>query len=309
MRSAYLALAIDTFLEAVWGYPPLGPLGEIRSIRDGKVEQFFGIIDRLGIQGFINHIGRMNGDGWDTYFGVLPRTRAEGTADAVVSKTQVLWADVDAKQFSTDLETGKLRALGSLNLFSPGPQVIVDSGGGYHAYWFLDRPHAYEDARPVMAWIADVVGGDKVQDAPRVLRVPGTFNWKRQPLRAARELRSLTPESRRYRLMDLIGQMPIPRSPRRRALGDIEWAPLPDWLEELISKGAPKGQRSELAFKVVLWLLRYGRSPDEIRTIFEMTPDGIGAKYVEKGRNGDSWLDYTVRAAAQAVDARQAVDA
>jgi len=148
-----------------------------------------------------------------------------------------------------------------------------------------------------MSWIADAIGGDHVQDAPRVLRLPGTRNWKRGEPVPCRLLRFK--QEYRYRLEDFQALMP-PVETRQREQGEpFERRDLPDWLVELIEDGAPQGQRSEACFKVALWLMRYGRTNEEIRDIFAGYGTGIGAKYAEKERAGDSWLEYTLRAAEE----------
>lgn len=78
----------------------------------------------------------------------------------------------------------------------PSPSVIVDSGGGLHGYWLLDQPWALDTdaARDAAAlvqrvWVQDVVGGDpSVHDLVRILRVPGTLNFKYDPPRLVRFL-------------------------------------------------------------------------------------------------------------------------
>ena len=68
-------------------------------------------------------------DRYDVYFGVLPRTRREGTKDAIESGA-VVWADVDSA-----------RALVELLSFEVPPSAAVRSGspGCHHAYWLLDE--------------------------------------------------------------------------------------------------------------------------------------------------------------------------
>lgn len=73
----------------------------------------------------------------------------------------------------------------------PAPSVVVDSGGGVHGYWLLREPWLLEsdDARQAAeivqrAWVQQVVGADKnVCDLVRILRVPGTLNFKYDPPR------------------------------------------------------------------------------------------------------------------------------
>lgn len=66
------------------------------------------------------------------------------------------------------------------------PSYIVLSGGGLHVYWLLDSLHTRDEWLPVAQHLkqAVVVGGLQADpavtaDAARVLRVPGTKNYKR----------------------------------------------------------------------------------------------------------------------------------
>lgn len=71
----------------------------------------------------------------------------------------------------------------------PAPSVIVDSGGGIHAYWLLREPWLLDSDEARQAaeivqrvWVQQVIGADKtVHDLVRILRVPGTRNFKYDP--------------------------------------------------------------------------------------------------------------------------------
>lgn len=71
----------------------------------------------------------------------------------------------------------------------PAPSVVVDSGGGIHGYWLLTEPwvldsdDAHSAAELVQrAWVQQVIGADaSVHDLTRILRVPGTRNFKYDP--------------------------------------------------------------------------------------------------------------------------------
>jgi Domain of unknown function (DUF927) len=67
----------------------------------------------------------------------------------------------------------------------PRPSIVVASGGGLHAYWLSDHSltveewQPYADALKVIALDAGLLFDAGVTgDAARVLRVPGTQNWK-----------------------------------------------------------------------------------------------------------------------------------
>lgn len=73
----------------------------------------------------------------------------------------------------------------------PYPSVAVDSGGGIHGYWLLKEPWILEndDVRSAAelvqrSWVQNVIGADpSVHDLVRILRIPGTFNFKYDPPR------------------------------------------------------------------------------------------------------------------------------
>lgn len=108
------------------------------------------------------------------------------------------------------------------HLETPQPSVIVDSGGGIHAYWLLCDPYLLdtedrrEAARIISRLWVDRVKGDKgASDLCRVLRVPGSQNYKYDPPRPVRFLDcDLT---RTYTLSVLAGCiLPIDTKPTQR---------------------------------------------------------------------------------------------
>ncbi len=110
------------------------------------------------------------------------RYSALRSADNAVS-SKVLYADVDKYE-------SKEAALQAIKDFcersgSPYPSAIVDSGGGIHAYWFLPEPLQKDDW---LGWAAKLDGlmtvnglkHDNIStDISRILRLPGSFNFKR----------------------------------------------------------------------------------------------------------------------------------
>lgn len=72
----------------------------------------------------------------------------------------------------------------------PSPSVLIQSGGGLHAYWLLDSPYVTDSpdrldvAKHMQAAWVGLVGGDPgAHDLTRVLRVPGSWNYKYAPRR------------------------------------------------------------------------------------------------------------------------------
>jgi hypothetical protein len=75
----------------------------------------------------------------------------------------------------------------------PPPTALVSSGGGLHAYWISDRPLTVEEWSQYAEGLKNAAQANGLfcdlgvtADAARVLRVPGTFNYKKdQPRRVA----------------------------------------------------------------------------------------------------------------------------
>jgi AAA domain-containing protein len=125
----------------------------------------------------------------------IPETNARGEAAAssavrsqvaCISAINCLFAEYDAKDFGND----KPACRAAIAELDPPPSAIVDSGGGYHCYWLLDKPFPLStpDARAravkiQAAWVR-LMGSDPAsKDLARVLRVPGTKNYKYDPPR------------------------------------------------------------------------------------------------------------------------------
>ena len=133
-------------------------------------------------------------EGLHTYFGInpvvrIPHRNAKGRAVApkwararyeILQAVNCLFSEFDAKHYG-----GKAQALEHVKQLTPAPTVIVDSGGGWHCYWLLSDTYRIT-GKPSLDKITDVqyrwvdfTGGDPgAKDLCRVLRVPGTRNYK-----------------------------------------------------------------------------------------------------------------------------------
>jgi hypothetical protein len=130
-------------------------------------------------------------DDWDVFFGVGFRS-CPAVADIArcphqrkgidhVSRLPAAWVDLDvkspdepAKRYDTILD-----GLDALDSLPTRPDIIVGSGAGLHAYWVFGEPtHDLERVVGINERIVARLGVDNCGDAPRILRVPGTFNHK-----------------------------------------------------------------------------------------------------------------------------------
>jgi len=140
-----------------------------------------------------------------------------------VQSVQVFVLDVDtgkAGGYATKQDAlnaiVRLHAEGTL----PFPSVLIDSGGGFHLYWLLDRTYTREEWDPLARAFrsrlqvvdpklaVDVV---RVTDAAGLLRVPGTRNMKRNLLVSVVH----ADYNRRFSPSELIGKQAelVPASP------------------------------------------------------------------------------------------------
>ena len=120
------------------------------------------------------------------YFSLCPRKTEAGTEIKDVSGISILWADLDAHGKPKEGAWELVQAL------TPSPSIIVDSGGGYHAYWLLDTfyptpdDETRDDANGIVRGLAFHMHGDPAAtDLARIFRIPGTENIKPEVMKTA----------------------------------------------------------------------------------------------------------------------------
>ena len=107
----------------------------------------------------------------DVYMGVIARRRRRGGRRDLVAGAAVIWVDCDDDAASRALER-----------FEPAPHIVVASGSGSnrHAYWLLGERMPLDGIEQLNRGLAVSLGADdRACDAARILRPPGTANWKR----------------------------------------------------------------------------------------------------------------------------------
>jgi len=76
------------------------------------------------------------------------------------------------------------QALETIQNFKFKPTAVIHSGGGFHCYWVLEKPlpvkkYGVDAIEAVNKFFSQQLGGDPgTQDISRVLRLPGTYNFK-----------------------------------------------------------------------------------------------------------------------------------
>lgn len=163
---------ISRFVAAI--FDP-GDLVEIRILPAGK--QIYTKVEKItDLAGQLQFANEADGSRQNIYIGVNPRKRKGGEAKDV-ALARVLVADFDhcsPEQTSEQIKKAKL----------PEPSMIVDSGHGTHAYWRLAEPMS-----DLGLWtraqkqLIKLLGSDPViHDPPRILRLPGFYNVKNEPV-------------------------------------------------------------------------------------------------------------------------------
>ena len=221
--------------------------------------------------------------GWSVYFGVVTRSKHPGTVANCVELPAV-WIDIDGSKPIDVL----------LAAYHP-PSLIVDSGGGLHAYWLLTEPMDVSEAEDndghpavaLMQGLARIFASDRsVADLARIMRLPGTHNSKRgDPVPCT----ILHQSDARYEFDDLvewvswqaelIGEPVDPFLAAADRLG-IRASIDPD---QLLAGMAYPGNVHEVQLRVSAHMATAGRPEDEVvEAIFEATKLAVG-------REGTRW--------------------
>jgi hypothetical protein len=142
----------------------------------------------------------------DLYFGVATRADATSGEGANCRHLPALFADLDCKGRPLD------EARAALAAFALPPSIVIQSGGGLHAYWLLREPTEvqadYDGLRALLRRLAVAVTGDVGAAEPaRVLRLPGTRNHKYRP--APRVVVEALDADRQYNPVDFDEFLPV----------------------------------------------------------------------------------------------------
>jgi hypothetical protein len=129
-------------------------------------------------QALTQHIMSLAMRGYDVYVGVCPRVAPEGPGRKLgkdaIEQVGAMWVDLDAK------------VPGSCKEILDNCDIVVSTGNGWHGYKIAPQPARVGSARDRANIEAKVrsfantllVGTDNVSNVDRILRVPGTINWK-----------------------------------------------------------------------------------------------------------------------------------
>ena len=150
----------------------------------------------------------------DIYFSVNPVVRAKG-AHARGKKLDIaavngLFGDFDLDKCGDATAGAALKRLESCRY---PPSAAVLTGGGLHAYWLLRQPFVIrtDQERGLLSsilkhWVVLMGADPGAADLARVLRLPGTRNFKYKPPAAVAF--ALAAFDRQYAFHELLGALP-----------------------------------------------------------------------------------------------------
>ena len=192
------------YLDALYGAEPAGGLIEVRRRlpAGGMAASFHAVERRRDAVTLLERLGRET----DVYVGVAPRRpfRVDGCQSGgrdAIEHVHVLWADCD-----------EAAAVEALDGFRPAPSVVIHSGHGRHAYWALWPPVGADEAESANRRLVHALGADpRAVDAARILRPPGTVNFKREPVPVVVERM----EAELFTLAEVVGCLPPASSEKR----------------------------------------------------------------------------------------------
>jgi len=291
---------------------------EIRFIKKGapsSVSEFFKIeefndeaLSEISKKNINHHV----------YFGVNPRPLNKNKKQADIKNITCLWVDLDAKDFGGKKED----ALQAISDFTPRPNIIVDSGNGYHCYWLLKDPitdindEMRFQFKQVLSGVIKQLNADShAINLDRVMRLPGTFNIKKEePLEC--KIVSIH-KDKKYSLNDFthfkndtykesrfdISNMPdlgenelIIRSfSPDDAQTDVNQLEIQPMYKKLIVTGALKSyqteykSRSERDWSIIRALILADYNYLTIRSIFFNQHLGCSERIIEKGEDALKW--------------------
>lgn len=183
-----------------------------------------------------DYVDACNAKKMHAYFGVAVRKEGatKGDAEHCVALT-TLFIDGDYKN-SSEKQVRKAIYYD----FPLPPSIVVSTGGGLHAYWFLPEPLPAGQVEGVLKPFVHTfaVADQEVSDLPRVLRLPGTLNVKPEYGSPRPVVLDQFDSSRRYAVEDIL--------PHIRTNGDVH-----NREKFKVDKEIIPGDRHSLMFKLL----------------------------------------------------------
>jgi hypothetical protein len=272
----------------------------------------------------------------NVYFMVNPPTRALQSKAKKSDVREMRWLHVDSDpEAGKDLAAERERILKKLQEFRPEPTVILDSGGGYQAFWKLSEPvpvngseQKCEELEAFNQQLELLLGGDHCHNLDRIMRLPGTINVPGEKKRKKGRVPALATAIKFddkivYSLSQFTaaprvqvggeegftgGGARVRISGNLPRIDDPADLPVSDKTRMLIVQGGDPddptkwGSRSELLFHVVCEMVRAGCDDDTMAAVIMDRDFGISASVLDKPRPQEYAARQIERAREEAID-------
>jgi P4 family phage/plasmid primase-like protien len=293
---------------------------EIRTFKPAT-QSFFGSESEAAEQAY-----QLCQQGIDVYFGINPRIGNGGKKENV-HYVSAFHAEIDYGSLGHKKQSAHgsyEAALNAIQTFHLEPTIITHSGGGFHCYWVLSNPINVSDTgisaiEGINKLLSTSLGGDTgTQDISRVLRVPGTFNFKIPDTPRSISLISNTHQKYAYEDFQQFLQVEAAITDQNKTVKtapviksnsqvdqfidmQLDRVPVSDKIKSLINNGndGSYSSRSEADMAVILALVSKGVGDNEIRQIFQAYP--IGEKY-RTHASPDTYLAHNIQKAKEMSD-------
>ena len=125
------------------------------------------------------------GEQRNLYWTVNPLMRDPGPKPREADVLEMRWIHVDVDpRPREDLQAEQERIRAMLGSADPRPSAVVYSGGGYQAFWRLEKPvpingreELYAQAKLYNRQMEIIYDADSCHNVDRLMRLPGTTNW------------------------------------------------------------------------------------------------------------------------------------
>ena len=180
---------ISDFYQTIAGFNELED-GFIEVTIDFKEAHYF---NKNQIEQLINFTGQKAKEGHEVHFGPAVRTKNLGSKRSTkenVLRANCFWVDIDPpdKTLSPEKKQEESKKLldefrHKLLSYKIESSYIIKSGYGYHVYFVIRKNHCPPGEQWALiqkALIAMAKGDSQAKDSVRLLRSPGTFNYKKK---------------------------------------------------------------------------------------------------------------------------------
>lgn len=205
------------FLRQVLGDEGYYCIVGLKKDSDKPVQKFYKTLDQA-----VSVANNLKDEGYDAYYALATFEDGRSRKTANVKQLRSLYIDLDCgpdKSYQTQTEA--LIALKSFCKVTNLPKpALVNSGGGVHAYWALKEPVSRETWVPLAEKLKSLCDDHDLHadpvvtaDSVRILRVPGTLNYKNDEPREVKLLGDPGEPFEYSTLKDVIGEPVLEKKP------------------------------------------------------------------------------------------------